>query len=66
MEGVPSPTTTWSKNGSELSTGGGIKVVHNPNVAKLMFIPSLRPLTGKYTLHAKNQVSDIQNVFFLK
>ena len=63
VEGVPSPTTTWYKNDSELSTGGGIKVASNVNpnysTAKLMFIPSLRPLTGKYTLKAKNQVCNI-------
>ena len=63
VEGVPSPTTTWYKNDSELTTGGGIKVASNVNpnysTAKLMFIPSLRPLTGKYTLKAKNQVCNI-------
>ena len=64
VEGVPAPTTTWLRNDSELSTGGGIKVVHNPNNAKLMFIPSLRPLSGKYTLQAKNQVSKKCNLFF--
>ena len=56
VEGIPAPSTTWLRNDAELSTGDGIKVVHNPNVAKLMFIPALRPLSGKYTLKAKNQV----------
>ena len=56
VEGIPAPSTTWFRNDAELSTGDGIKVVHNPNVAKLMFIPALRPLSGKYTLKAKNQV----------
>ena len=57
IDATPVATTSWVKNDSELTTGGGIKVVHNPGTAKLMFIPALRTLTGKYTLKAKNQVS---------
>lgn len=56
VDGVPVPSTSWCQNDAELATGNGIKVVHNPGVAKLMFIPALRGLSGKYTLKAKNQV----------
>lgn len=57
VDAVPVASTSWYQNDAELSTGNGIKVVHNPGCAKLMFIPALRGLSGKYTLKAKNQVT---------
>jgi hypothetical protein len=56
IEAVPPPVTSWYQNDKELLTRDGLKVVHNPCMAKLMFIPALRPLSGKYLLKAKNQV----------
>ena len=56
IDAVPPPVTSWYQNDAELLTRDGLKVVHNPCMAKLMFIPALRPLTGKYILKAKNQV----------
>lgn len=56
IDGVPAPISSWYQNDSELLTRDGLKVVHNPNMAKLMFIPATRALTGKYVLKAKNQV----------
>ena len=53
---MPPPVTSWYQNNAELLTRDGLKVVHNPCMAKLMFIPALRPLSGKYLLKAKNQV----------
>jgi len=55
IEAVPPPVTSWYQNDKELLTRDGLKVVHNPCMAKLMFIPALRPLSGKYLLKAKNQ-----------
>lgn len=60
IDGVPAPISSWYQNDSELLTREGLKVVHNPNMAKLMFIPATRPLTGKYVLKAKNQVRECQ------
>jgi len=55
VDAVPPPVTSWYQNNTELLTRDGLKVVHNPCMAKLMFIPALRPLSGKYLLKAKNQ-----------
>ncbi len=63
MEGVPPPSTSWHGSEGEVTTGNGVKVVHNPNASKLMFIPAKRAQSGKYTLKAKNQV---RSLFILK
>ena len=56
IDGVPAPTTAWYQNDSELLTRDGLKVVHNPGMAKLMFLPATRALSGTYLIKAKNQV----------
>lgn len=61
VDGVPTPSTVWTSNDSEVSTGNGIKVVHHAGTAKLMFIPAIRAQSGTYTLKATNQVNTINN-----
>ncbi len=56
IDGTPAPISSWYQNDAELLTRDGLKVVHNPNMAKLMFIPATRALSGKYVIKAKNQV----------
>ena len=63
IDGTPAPMTSWHQDSGEVLTRDGLKVVHNPGMAKLMFLPALRGLSGKYTLKSKNQVGNI--LFFL-
>lgn len=55
VEGEPSPECTWLFNGSELKSGGNVKVSSGSNMAKVLLIPAKRENVGKYTLNAKNK-----------
>ncbi|KAM9799898.1 immunoglobulin-like and fibronectin type III domain-containing protein 1 [Syngnathus typhle] len=47
-------TVNWSKNGSEVKDGGGVKIVKEPNHSRLLFKDCLRADMGEIKIHLKN------------
>jgi len=61
--GVPTPTTSWTRNGQPLTPGAQLSVDVTPTSTKLTITDANADHTGSYVLKAENAVGSITAEF---
>eukprot|EP00096_Caligus_rogercresseyi_P016211 TRINITY_DN878_c0_g1_i1.p1 TRINITY_DN878_c0_g1~~TRINITY_DN878_c0_g1_i1.p1 ORF type:complete len:1596 (-),score=294.53 TRINITY_DN878_c0_g1_i1:195-4982(-) len=54
VEGAPQPEVSWFHGETQIQPSLNIKISHHQNIAKIIFLPARRELSGPYTIKAVN------------